>query len=145
MTFLFEYTFNCSNILHSKSPVLFGNQLWPQLTEMSHYLPVLQKVLVFQLFQLFVTIGRFVSEIHDFRYQNIQFIPNLTNSVISSHFSVISNNWNDKILNFFKSSPISFISSSKYTGDIFLPIVPSNILKCHLNVIFYNIQVSTVE
>ena len=83
MTFLFEYTFICSNILHSKSLVSFGNQLWPQQTEMSHYLPVLPKVLVFQQFQLFVTIERFVSEIHDFRYQNVQFVPNLTNSVIS--------------------------------------------------------------
>ena len=136
MTFLFEYTFICSNNLHSKILVSFGNQIWPQQTEMSHYLPVLPKVLVFLFFQLFVNIGRFVSEIYDFMVPERSIVSKRNKFCHFCHFTVISNSWNDKILNLFKYSPITVISPSIYTGDIFLPKLTQKILKCHQNVLF---------
>ena len=141
MTFLFEYTFNCSNILHSKSPVSFGNQLWLQQTEMSHYLPVLQKCWFF----CFCDYWTFRVWNPWFRVPECSIRSKLNKFCHFSHFTVISNSWNDKILNFFKYTPISFIPLSKYIGDNILPKLTSKFLKCHLNVIFYNIQVGTLE
>ena len=55
MTFLREYTFICSNILHSKSLVSFGNWLWLLQSKMSQYLPFFKKFGIFT----FVALGTF--------------------------------------------------------------------------------------
>ena len=96
MTFLLEYTFICSNSLHRKSPVLFGNWLWLHQAKMSHYLPVLQKGWFF-----------YFCDYWTFRVWNPWFqVPECSNhSKLNqfchfSHFTVISDIWNDKMSNF---------------------------------------------
>ena len=140
VTFSLVYTFLCSNNLHRKSLVLFGNWLWLLQAKMSYFLPLFPETLVFYSLGALDVSGlkSMISGMRTF------------NSFQTGLFSVIS--VISDILLPFQSFPVLEMANSlnsivfthfihftikKFKGDIFLPSSPSNVLKCHPNVIFY--------
>ena len=108
-TFLLEYTFFCSNSLHRKNPVSFGNWLWLHQAKMSHYPPVFKK----SWFSTFVTVVTFRAWNPQFQVleRSNRSKLNLFLSFLSFHCHFWHLKWqNVQILLF---SPISFTSPLK--------------------------------